>query len=110
MQKDRQFRVSGDWALASDGMQWMIQRRKGDGDVWVSIKFIHSTKEWLAYRLRQLAPSADADRLLEGLPDTFDEWLKSHSRVGHNASEAGETHQSQQILHEPIPLSFVAFR
>jgi hypothetical protein len=74
MQKDRQFRVSGDWALASDGMQWMIQRRKGDGDVWVSVKFIDSTKEWLAYRLKQLAPPADADRLLEGLPDTFDEF------------------------------------
>jgi hypothetical protein len=73
MQKDKRFRVSGDWALASDNVQWVIQHRQGSR--WEAVKFIHSTKEHLAFRLRQLAPHADAERLLDGLPDTFDQWL-----------------------------------
>jgi hypothetical protein len=81
MQKDKQFRVSGDWALASDNVQWVIQRKQGSG--WQAIKFIRSTKEHLAHRLKGLAPAADAERLLEGLPDTFEEWLKGGAKAPH---------------------------
>jgi hypothetical protein len=73
MQRDKQFRVSGKWALASDGVQWIIQRQTGP-DSWQAMKFIHSDKAWLAFRLRAMAPAADADKLLDGLPDTFDDW------------------------------------
>jgi hypothetical protein len=73
MPTDRQFRVSGRWALASDGLQWVLQRRKGKQ--WEGVKFIRSTKAHLAYRMKYLeVPPDDAERLLEGLPDTFDEW------------------------------------
>ena len=37
-------------------------------------KFIRSTKAHLADRMRQMMPAEDADRLLDGLPETFDEW------------------------------------
>ena len=40
------FAVSGDWALASDGYQWIVQRRahwKGKVQ-WRSLSFVHSTK------------------------------------------------------------------
>jgi hypothetical protein len=42
---DRQFVTAGEWALASDGFQWVLQ-------------------------------ADDADRLVAGLPPTFDEWLE----------------------------------
>ena len=73
MPTDRQFRVSGRWALASDGLQWVLQRRKGKQ--WEGVKFIRSTKAHLAYRMKgQGMPPEDVERLLDGLPDTFDEW------------------------------------
>jgi hypothetical protein len=70
--RDSQFRVSGDWALSSDGIQWILQYRSGRHRK--PVKFIRSTKDWLAYRLRQLAPPEDAEHLLDGLPDTFEAW------------------------------------
>jgi hypothetical protein len=77
MQLDRQFRVSGSWALASDGVQWIIQ--KWAGNAWRGVKFIRSDKAWLEYRLRVTlkVPPADADRLLAGLPSSFDEWKRA---------------------------------
>jgi hypothetical protein len=87
MQRDKQFRVSGAWALASDGLQWIIQRRTGP-DSWKSVKYINSDREWLAFRLRELAPKADAERLLEGLPDTFDEWMvEARSKASHDVGD-----------------------
>ena len=78
MPTDRQFRVSGRWALASDGLQWVLQRRKGKQ--WEGVRFIRSTKDHLAYRMKgQGVPPDDARRLLEGLPDTFDEWNSSRA-------------------------------
>jgi hypothetical protein len=74
---DNLFRISGDWALGADELQWIVyrrHRRKG-GDSWDRIKFIRSTREHLAYRLTQLALADDAQRLLDGLPETFEEWL-----------------------------------
>ncbi len=85
MQKDKQFRVSGKWALASDGVQWVIQYQKNENR-WEAVKFIHSTKEWLAYRLGFLkVPPEDAEQLLEGLPDTFEEWRRQSTGAGHDA-------------------------
>lgn len=73
MADDRQFRVSGDWALASDGIQWIVQ--KWAGNRWRGLKYIRSDKAWLAYRLTTLGvPAADAANLLADLPDTFDAW------------------------------------
>jgi hypothetical protein len=77
---DRQFAISGKWALAADKLQWMVQRRylsKGQ-PAWRSISFVSSTRDVLARCLREKGcPPADAERLLAGLPATFEEWAKT---------------------------------
>ena len=92
MQKDRQFRVSGESALASDGVQWMLQIMRGNS--WRPIKFIRSTKAHLADRMREKGvPPEDMHILLDGLPDTFDAWLaaeQSPSGASHDDFEDEE--------------------
>jgi hypothetical protein len=75
---DRQFAVSNDWALAADRLQWILQRRRTwKGKVeWHAVSFVSSTKEILARCMHEKGvPPEDAQRLLEGLPSTFKEWL-----------------------------------
>src|SRR6476660_9187760 len=77
MQKDRQFRASGRWGLASDGIQWVIQKRLS-GDRWEAVKFIRSTKESLEASMgRAGVPEKERTELLDGLPNTFDEWKEA---------------------------------
>jgi hypothetical protein len=89
---DRQFAVSGKWALAADRLQWMVQRRHmNKGQVkWTSVSFVASTKVILARCLREKGcPPADAERLLAGLPCTFDEWAKTRAiDVAEKAAQA----------------------
>jgi len=77
---DRQFAISGKWALSADRLQWMLQRQhmhKGQ-PVWHSVSFVASTRDVLARCMREKGcPPADAARLLTGLPATFAEWAKS---------------------------------
>ena len=81
---DRQFVISGKWALAADKLQWMVQRRylsKGQ-PAWRSISFVSSTKDILARCLREKGcPPADAERLLAGLPSTFKEWAEKRAQA-----------------------------
>src|SRR5262249_42510153 len=71
---ERQFAISGRWALAADSLQWMLQRR--GGQQWKSVSFVSSTRDILARCMREKGcPSADAERLLAGLPSTFEEWV-----------------------------------
>jgi hypothetical protein len=66
---DKIFRVSGDWSLASDPLQWILMRKTHP------VSFVRSTKEILARCMRDKGtPPEDAQRLLDGLPATFDEW------------------------------------
>jgi hypothetical protein len=79
---DRQFAVSGRWALASDGLQWMLQCWRGQH--WQSVSFVRSTRDILARCMREKGcPPEDAERLLAHLPATFDEWkaTRSHSQA-----------------------------
>jgi len=80
---DRQFVIAGKWALAADRLQWMVQRRhmnKGQ-PVWHSVSFV-STKDILARCLREKGcPPEDAERLLAGLPSTFEQWRKARVRT-----------------------------
>jgi hypothetical protein len=76
---DRQFMTAGEWALASDGIQWVLQhRRQKNGETsWRPVSFVRSTRDILARCMREKGvPAEDADRLLAGLPPTFDEWLE----------------------------------
>jgi len=72
---ERQFAISGRWALAADRLQWMLQRRSGQG--WQSVSFVSSTRDVLARCMCEKGcPPADAKRLLAALPSTFEEWAR----------------------------------
>jgi hypothetical protein len=77
---DRVVRIEGDWALLSDGIQWMLAKRhhRPKGDTWDPVSFVRSTRDVLARCMREkgLQPGT-AIILLEGLPSTFDEWKRS---------------------------------
>ena len=94
MMADRQFAISGKWALAADRLQWMVQRRyMNKGQVkWQAVSFVASTRDILARCLREKGcPPADAERLLAGLPATFDEWARaSGGGVVETAAELSE--------------------
>jgi hypothetical protein len=74
---DKLFRISGRWALASDGLQWILLRQNGQ-EKWRGASFVRSTKDVLARCMREKGtPPDDARRLLDGLPASFDEWLEA---------------------------------
>ena len=80
MSADRQFVFSGNFALASDGEQWIIQRstRLNGGVAWKSLSFVRSSKDVLARCLREKgATEPDVALLLADLPPTFDEWRRA---------------------------------
>jgi len=75
--RDRQFRVAGDWALATDGLQWIIQHRRQHGGkaAWRPVSFVRSTRDVLCRCLREKgAGTGCIQALTAGLPDTFDQW------------------------------------
>jgi hypothetical protein len=68
---DRILATSGDWAVASDGVQWILQRRQPGGH-WRAVSFVRSERSILARCMREKGCEAPtADILLSGLPDTF---------------------------------------
>jgi len=74
---DRIFTTAGDWAVASDGIQWMLMRRhkRPDRDTWDPISFVRSTRDVLARCMREKGVEpGTAVKLLSGLPDTFGQW------------------------------------
>jgi hypothetical protein len=81
---DRVFAIEGDWALASDGIQWSLCYRCNDRDkvYWRPVSFVRSTKDVLARCMREKGVIADvASSLLSGLPDT--------THVSQEAAQAG---------------------
>src|SRR5262249_32319495 len=83
MTAERQFAISGRWALAADSLQWMLQRQyMHKGQVcWRSVSFVSSTRDILARCMREKGcPPADAERLLAGLPATFEEWGRARAQ------------------------------
>jgi hypothetical protein len=79
--RERQFAISGEWALGSDGLQWILyqrHRRKGGKDTWDGISFVRSTRDILARCMREKGvPGTVQATLLAGLPETFDEWKRA---------------------------------
>jgi len=99
---DRQFVVSGRWALAADSLQWMLQRQymnKGQ-PAWHSVSFVASTRDVLARCMRERGcPPADAERLLAALPSTFEEWAGKRVQTPATADLAdGEGHHADTPL------------
>lgn len=88
---DNRFVTAHDWALASDGMQWILlhnHRQDGTGR-WQAVSFVHSTRDILARCIREKGcRPGNARHLLKGLPLTFNEWWRAASQ---RASTGGET-------------------
>ena len=95
---ERQFAISGRWALAADSLQWMLQRRAGQR--WQSVSFVSSTRDVLLRCMREKGcPPADAERLLAGLPSTFEEWAGKRVQNPATADLAdGEGHHADTPL------------
>jgi hypothetical protein len=73
---DGQIAVVGRWAIASDGIQWIVQRLHGGR--WRNISFVRSTRDILARCLREAgAGAADIDALLVDLPARFEPLLEA---------------------------------
>jgi len=77
---DRIFAIAGGWAVASDGIQWMLMRRQGKE--WRAVSFVRSERSILARCMAQkgVRPPT-ADFLLKGLPDTFDQWSPTYGAI-----------------------------
>jgi hypothetical protein len=85
----RQLRIVGDWALATDGLQWIVQRRYqvAGKHAWRLLSFVRSTKAVLERCLREKgADSSSIQALTADLPETFDLWVagrcQQHRRAG----------------------------
>jgi hypothetical protein len=74
---DRIIIATENWAVASDKLQWILMRWVGHSSKpWAPVSFVRSTKDILAHCMREKGVDAPtAIILLEGLPDTFDEFL-----------------------------------
>jgi hypothetical protein len=78
---DRIFATVGDWAVASDGLQWMLMRRRSQRlGGWYGVSFVRSTRDILSRCMREKGVDDDtAAQLLSGLPETFDQWKTNRS-------------------------------
>jgi len=80
---------SGDWAVATDGVQWMLCKRKKDG-TWRPLSFVHSTKTVLAGCMREKGtPPKDMAVLLAALPDRFVEAAPAPVAAGYSDFDDG---------------------
>ena len=104
---DNRFVTAHDWALASDGMQWILlhnHRQDGTGR-WQAVSFVHSTWDILARCIREKGcRPGNARHLLKGLPLTFNEWWRAASQ---RASTGGET-AAPKSGSDPLPKTFAA--
>ncbi len=77
-------RLSDDWALGADRLQWMIcRKKKRKGKVtWTPESFIASKLAVLRRVIAELGipPSPEANAALHAIPDTFTEWLAGSDR------------------------------
>ena len=76
---ETKFITSSGWALASDGIQWILQRRYNGQQK--SVAFVRSSRGILARVMNEkgVAPKT-ASELLETLPPTFTEWAPGANR------------------------------
>jgi len=76
---DKQLVISGDWALASDGAQWILQRKWKD-EKWRPVSFVRSDRDILERCMREKGTdNGTVFKLLSGLADSFDRWKASQT-------------------------------
>jgi hypothetical protein len=78
--KERQFAVSGSWALGADELQWILYRQiSRERGGWRGVSFVRSDRDILERCMREKGvPECDREVLLAGLSQTFDLWKASH--------------------------------
>jgi len=76
---ERQFAVSGSWALGADNLQWILYyAQKSRTAPWVGASFVSTTRDILARcMVEKGCPEDDRAVLLAGLPSTFAEWKQT---------------------------------
>ena len=90
-------RLSENWAVLADDLQWILAkaqkqgpgRRKPDPPVrWRGLSYIASTKVILLRCVREKGAVVDPDgsRALDALPDTFREWRQRQSMPDQGAA------------------------
>jgi len=76
-------RLSADWAILTDGLQWIVAKATGSGTRrrWKPLAYIASTKAALERVLREEGACIDTDgaRAFSGLPETYREWRRDLS-------------------------------
>ena len=73
--KDTRFLYLNDtWALATDGLQWILQRKQGSK--WRGVSFIASSKAVLRRVLREkgVTPTQEANRAVDALLESYSAW------------------------------------
>jgi hypothetical protein len=72
--EERQFAISGNWALGADGLQWILYRRRSEKrGGWEALSFVRTSRDILARCMREKGcPDADSAVLLAGL-----QWVKA---------------------------------
>jgi hypothetical protein len=72
-------RLSMDWAIGSDCLQWIVYRRRKRRDkrYWNPVGYIGSNKAILLRVLREnsVQTHKQGDKALRELPETFREWI-----------------------------------
>ena len=89
---ERQFAISGNWALGADRLQWILYRchRRGTGK-WDAVSFVASTRVILERCMREKGcPATDRAVLLADLPPTFDQWCKTRQPSSQPVSDPGD--------------------
>ena len=76
---ERQFAVSGRWALGADNLQWILYRSRASKSApWLGVSFVTTTRGILERCMREKGcPEGDRAVLLAGLPSTFKEWKQA---------------------------------
>ena len=85
---ERQFAVSGDWALGADPLQWILyKRRSKTNGGWYGVSFVSSTRSVLERCMREKGcPELDRAVLLAGLPPSFQEWSRASQSSSYEAT------------------------
>lgn len=97
LQRDKTFCDVENWALATDGIQWVVQRRRGEQ--WEALSFVRSSRDVLTRCLREKgAPASVIKHLCRGLPATFDGWKATPE------FKTAMTHVSVPVTHVSEPM------
>ena len=102
--------ADGRWRLAYDDLQWILQRRGGKPHArssgFTGVSFIATKKQILMDVIREkaVALTPEATDCLDGLPDTFKEFVSTPQEGPREARKRGEgTQTPEKPIKAPAP-------